>query len=816
MELLFRILGFDVPADTSPHSLDLQFRGPLAWWVVVVVALVICAFVGFLYATERGKKSWLLLLRPVMAFCRAAALIFLLLIICRPALQAEFKGQRAREIILLLDNTQSMMQQDRRLRDPDQLRVAIAQGLLEPDGAVAGPNAPTKVPAGTHKDPSRKKLVEEVLNNSKLHLLDDLQKHGSVVPLLLGHDARNALTDFTPITKRTVTARDVLARYDAEQSQTALADAIGALLQRKDADLPAAIVVMTDGRDNASKYTLTEVAEECARLKVPLHIYGVGSADGGNLKLRELAVQETLFADDNITVPVQWRADGIDSGSVVVTVTVAGKEQRKEFPVHSGQEQSTEFKFTLPKVSDKVLKDTVTAKVQLRDNDSFTDEQEKPVQIVDGKVKVLYIEYAPRKEYHFLSTTMFRDRRLEPSVWLISADPDALKAKEFVREFPTKKDLAKYDLVILGDVPADKLRKPQCEALADFVKNGRGGLVVIAGRQHMPAAYVNSPDFAPMLPVEFTAQKFPVDGPGNPLAFQPQLTPVAMRTEWMALADKPEDSLKQWKDLPGFFWHYPATKLRPSAVPLLTHPTAKMGDEPMPVLAMHHYGKGQVLFAAFEETWRWRFNTQDKVFGRFWSQLLLHMALPHKLGGSARQVELAVNRSALVLGKPGMVFARLLDRNFEPYKAAKVEGTLEYLDAKPGQQREYKLVLEPVPGREKEGEFKAPLPNHLPGKWQVRLVEPEPTTFAFTVALPPRHELEDAPMAAEALRTAASVSGGRFYQEESLRELAGAIQPRETSFTVRQEVLMWGPLPFVIFTGLVALEWLLRKFANLS
>ena len=71
-------------------------------------------------------------------------------------------------------------------------------------------------------------------------------------------------------------------------------------------------------------------------------------------------------------------------------------------------------------------------------------------------------------------------------------------------------------------------------------------------------------------------------------------------------------------------------------------------------------------------------------------------------------------------------------------------------------------------------------------------------------------------MPAEVLRSAASISGGRFYREESLHELPPSIAPRETLYTMRQEVILWGAVPFLIFTGLVAVEWVLRKFANLS
>jgi hypothetical protein len=82
--------------------------------------------------------------------------------------------------------------------------------------------------------------------------------------------------------------------------------------------------------------------------------------------------------------------------------------------------------------------------------------------------------------------------------------------------------------------------------------------------------------------------------------------------------------------------------------------------------------------------------------------------------------------------------------------------------------------------------------------------------------MPPQHELEEGPMAADVLRTAASISGGRFYQEETLHEMAGGIKPRESRFTLHQEVLLWGPLSFVIFAVLVACEWVVRKLANLS
>jgi hypothetical protein len=71
-------------------------------------------------------------------------------------------------------------------------------------------------------------------------------------------------------------------------------------------------------------------------------------------------------------------------------------------------------------------------------------------------------------------------------------------------------------------------------------------------------------------------------------------------------------------------------------------------------------------------------------------------------------------------------------------------------------------------------------------------------------------------MAEDILREAARLSGGKFYREEDLHGLAEQIEPRKAAFTQRQEVLLWNPLAFLVFVGLVSAEWVLRKFSNLS
>jgi hypothetical protein len=234
----------------------------------------------------------------------------------RPVLLAEFHGERPRGVALLLDNSQSMKQQDRRLSDTDKLRVAIAQNLVPPRTSMG---ELVRVPSDSLKDPPRVELVKAVLSHPELKLLESLQKHGPLRPYLFGQRLRGALEETTTKSKaQSQTKERLLAALTVDEGRTGLADAIQDILQRKDGDLPAAIVVMSDGLDNASKFTLEEAAREC-RGRVPLHIYGVGSTEGGSLQLREVAVPDTMFFDDTISVPLRWRAQGFKEGKIDIT-----------------------------------------------------------------------------------------------------------------------------------------------------------------------------------------------------------------------------------------------------------------------------------------------------------------------------------------------------------------------------------------------------------------------------------------------------------------------------------------------------------------
>jgi len=777
MDLLTRLLSVEIPENMTLRSAEVSFRGGPPVWLGVLLFLGFGALIVYLYILEKTKIGWLR--RSVMAGLRLALLAFVLFLLFRPVLLAEFAGERPRGILLLADNTQSMTQHDRRLTEADKLRVAIAEGHAPLDTRVTDAKSLANIPPLTSEDPKRIDVVRALLKNKNLKLFERLQERGPLRPSLFGtRDQPKESTDA------------LLKSFNATSDKTALADVVMDVLQRRDADAPAAVVVISDGVDNASKYTLDEAAQECARLKIPLHIYGVGTAEGGNLQLREVGMPDTVFYDDVVSIPVRWRAQGFKKGTVEVKLTLGGRlVAKKEFPVQVGDDLREVLEFTPEKEKDKSEELPLVTTIRIKENDTFKDTFEQAVRVVDSKIKILFVENSPRFEYKFLQPTLLRDRRIEIDFLLVSADPKVLNSgPPFIPSFPATREKffdAKYNLIILGDVPASYFGKERLEWIRDFVQN-RGGLIVIAGRQHMPSAYVGSP-LEEVLPIEFQSVKFPIDSDRRTQEFPVELTDAGKRSAMLALADTADENLKVWEKLPGFYWNYPIDKLRPGATVLSVNPRAKLeadGKQKMPLMVTQFYGKGQVLLLSSDETWRWRYNVQDKHYARYWGQVIYQMGLPHLLGDHARRVQMALERSQAVLDQPGSVFVRILDKDFNPRKDDQVEAVLEHLDAKPGQERTQKIDLQTVPGR--PGEYRALLTHDKPGRYSLRVNNPEPVRFFFQVELPPRHELEEAGMAESALRKMAAISSEAAaldYARQTLQKLTGsswAVQERPT------------------------------------
>ena len=805
-----------------PSYFVVSYLGHPAGWILPVTGLLYFLGVAGVIAINGGK---MLMSRTMLCGIRMAIVVAVAFLLLRPVWVNEKKGERRRPVALLVDVSESMKSKDPRPGLSDQWRIAIAYDLIEPDKGIPESQVVSAAAEGKLPDkPPRIEIARAALLNPRLNLIEKLRSQsGPVEPSTFGAK-RVGREAFDTRWIKEITA---------PEPRTALADAVSELIDRDAKDLPAAIVIVTDGRENfsARRRSLDDIARECERLKVPLHIYGVGSSAYGHVQLREALVPDTVFVDDIVAVPVRYRVKGVSEGKAEIVLKYGDREVARKLidPVREGDDLREVLTFSPTKEDALVKKPELTVTVRVTTGfgataEILSDETVKNVKVVDRKLKVLVVDSLPRFDFKFLQRALLRDRRVEASFFLTEGDRQSMKTgRPWVPGFALardefRKELFEYDLLIFGDIPAAFWTPEQQEVIKEFVAEG-GGMIHIAGKWHAPAGWVKSP-IADVLPVEFEAVRFPIESPARPIGFKPQVAPAAARSAVLSLEDDPLDNARRWRALPEIYWHYPVTKLKPAAEAFLIHPTLKLADgKPMPLLAGHYYGKGYVLFVGFDETWRWRFNEADKYFGRFWSQAVYVAGVPRTVG--TKLTQLSMNTTDPVQGKTGEVYARLFTKDFKPVTADEIEARLVKLDADPNEKDAnvpVKLIAIRGPDNKPTGEYLATMPFNRTGRFALK-VDPNngnPASLEYRVSLPPEHELAPGAMAEGDMRKLAEATGGGFYREEDLFKLPAAVKPQTAPFSIRTEFILWNKWAMILLIVLLTMEWVVRKFNGLS
>ncbi len=782
---------------------DLSFRGGISWWLLVPLMLIGLALAVFVYLTDSVRISPVR--RIALGALRALLIFAVVLLLNKPVWVRTVTNEKPRPVALLLDNSQSMLQKDPRLQKEDKIRVGIARDIIAPDaGLKADPNL---VP---YERPSRLEQVTGVFQNPRLKLAEQIRDKGPMQVFLFG--GKSTSTPDSP-------TQAWLNSLKGTESRTALTDSVADVFKRDSNELPAAIFVVTDGRDNAGTVGWEDLMLEAKKREVPIHIFGVGGSNVGYLQLRDVQIQETLFVDDSVSVPVRWRAAGLKGTEAEITLKIGDRVIATKKVIIKDDEgvETLSYKPTEKDSEGGGRQDIVASIKTLRGTEDIEDRVTRSVRVVKSKVKVLFVEGNPRFEFKFMQTALQRDRRVEPNFIVVNGDKKAMESGlPYLPEFPKeRKELLSYDLLILGDVDANYLTKEQQDWVKDFVGEG-GGFMMIAGRQHAPADYLNTP-IGEILPVEYAAQKFPIDDAKRPDEYAPRRTEFGKRSPILSMSDEPEENDRIWSQLPGWYWNYPVTKLKPAAMSLLEHPKTQVDGKPMPIMAMQYYGKGLSMFLGTDETWRWRFNEAEKYFGRFWGQVIYAIGLPRTLVNKSGSIALGNDEPSL--GKPTKIYARLYDNNFLPLKKEKVIAKLErQVTGKPNEVLP-QVVFERVPDSP-EGEYYATISNDKQGEYIVTVQSEstrDPARMEYRVALPPEHEQAPGPMNEPALRALAEGSGGKFYREEDLHTLSKELKPKTVSFSQRKETLLWESWwVWALIVSLFTLEWVIRKFSNMS
>jgi hypothetical protein len=408
-------------------------------------------------------------------------------------------------------------------------------------------------------------------------------------------------------------------------SQTAVGDALRSVVARKRGQPMAGIVLVTDGANNSGSDPLA-AAQIAKDARIPLFIYGVGITSPKNLVVSEIVASPIAYVKDDVPVSLRIKSQGIANARVVLKLVDSnGQEEKvdeKEVAFDSDGETSVALKFTPKTKGNFALKATIepsdlgVVEVARDDNDIAT-----PLSVIDSKIKVLLIDQAPRWEFKYLAALLLRDRRVDAKLFLVEGASGLSKPKDspYLDRLPDdRKEIEKYDVIILGDVNPRVFSTAQLEGFRDFVFNSRGGLAVIAGKKYNPWSYRRTP-IEDMLPVELEVG---VGGMGagpageeiNDKPIMLELTTAGKSAPMLRLNSDEAASERMWAKLPPVYWVAPVARAKPAAEVFLQDPSVNRSTRygKMPVVASQQYGQGQVMFIGTDNTWRWRKNKGDE------------------------------------------------------------------------------------------------------------------------------------------------------------------------------------------------------------
>ena len=808
--VLLRIFGVKMEhaSEVAGAQLILRNSGALGW--VVLAALLIGGLTWWSYWRE-AREMISPARRRVLTALRIVLFLLLLLIVLRPVLAFTVEGSIRRQLITLLDASGSMGIQDPRFASADLVRAALAKGEL--DWRKGLQQSPDARQSAALKLIPRVEILRAVLKDEDLGLLARFAKEYDLSTFTFGQSLAEIGTSAATAQTAPVAWVDQL---DAKSPTTAIGDAVRELLERKRGQPMAGIFVATDGANNLGTAPL-EAARLARAEGVPLFIYGVGITSPRDLMVANLFTQDVAFVKDELPVTVRVRGQGLRGETAKITLKLGDEiVASKDLTFTDDEEQTVALPFAPRQIGEYELKAAIEPRADeaAKDNNAVSQR----LKVIDSKIKVLFIEETPRWEFRYLQSVLLRDRRIDLKCWLVEGDPTMAEGagSPYVKSFPpTKEELFKYDLVILGDVGVKELGALPIEWLGEFVSKFGGSCLFIAGPRANPATYRGT-ELEKMLPVELGEGLARAAGPERPTTLE--LTPLGRTSPMLKLSAKEDENAAIWKRLPKIYWVARVTRAKPAAQILLqdTDATKATRFGKMPVVAQQQYGLGQVLYVGTDNTWRWRRNADERFYPILWGQIAQQLGLAHLLGGSKR-TQLSVDKQNYATGDRVTIYARLYTADFNPIKDPSVEGRYSVKPASDGASPEaagQSLTLRAVP--EQPGMYRGDFTALTPGLHQFSVKTDDQTVVEFGVS-EAKFESGETAMNEALLQQMAELSGGGFFREETLYQLPEALNAKSEKVSSVVDSELWSsPFYFALLLTVATVEWALRKRAQLK
>lgn len=778
--LLEILLGLDKGFLSREGELSLQFNPHWPWQDVVGAGLWNFLLIGgaivlLIYVYRRDGRSRGV--RLSLGAIRACLLAVLIALLNRPVLTLGQSQVEPSVLAVMIDDSVSM-----RVRDAG---VNASQPVRRIDAAV------------------------DLFNASDQALLKELSKQHTLRFYKFDRDAQ-------PV--GSLDAEGVKS-LDPQGQSTQVARSIRSVLDDLQGQRVAGVVVLTDGRD-----TPASPADALAAVKnfgVKVFPIAIGSdRSPSNIEIQSVNAQDNAFKGDIVGVKIVLRGTGFKPSHAVklvlkdkktgqMLVGADGKPAETTIELPDDRPLETELQFKPADVGPlDVVVEAVKQAGEIDDEDNLRNVQ---VAVLDAKIAVLYVDGYPRWEYRYLKNELIRDRTIDLSCLLTSADPNfAQEGDKPITRFPESiEEMLDYDVVVLGDVDPRQFTDNQLMLINEFVSRKGGGFGMIAGPRWSPQAWRNTA-IEPILPVNISHVVADEDEGNITQGFRPVLTRVGAGSSiFRFFADKATNEKFLRDQIQPIFWYCRGPTVKNGVGETYAeHPTETGPDgRKAVILVLGRYGAGRTLFSAIDDSWRWRFYTGESIFDTYWVQQLRYLARSKKLG--QRRVSLTSLRPGYELGEQVRLNLRILDPQLqqqlpEQLRVQIVDGggqttRIETLTRQEGQADLYSGSF----AADRVGKFVAKLPPIAGGVDTMEL--------PIEVSLP-RLELASPQVDRTALSRLASETLGRSIELADAPKQLLAIPSAAKVIPVQSGQPLWdAPLAMALFVLLISAEWITRK-----
>jgi len=738
---------------------------PIAPWPFLaaasaaVVALTIAAYARKL----RGPGArW----RWLAVGLRMVAVLLCLLAALRPSVVIQEKKRQASSVVFLVDSSSSMKLQDEANSQP---RWKAAEEALEAGVAAA------------------KKLGGD-LDVQVLRFDTALREPKAAA------DAPDAKADEAKPAEpegRATRLGSALLDLDKRQSQGARRI--------------ARVVVLSDFGSNDGANPLV-AARRYRDQQTPISTVVLGTqaagADSRDVAVRDIAAGPTVFVKNKLEVRGVLAARGYAGRTIDVELHVEDQPTavaRAQVKVPDGAD-------SVPIAGLNYIPQTpgekkVTLKVAPLDGELVVSNNEVStfVTVLSGGLNVLFLQ-GPNFtwDYRYLMRSIASSPDIEVQGKPITTPVVNGKGEMADEEFTP----GRYDVFIVSDMPANFLTRDQQRLMADAVKSGAAGLMMLGGRSSFGPGGWGATDVADVLPVEVNPGDGDIEPPGG-VKFTPSA--VGVNSYLLQIGSEPADSQRLWELLPPL---QGANRFgRPKLGAEVLGTVNGVAAEPM--MLSIETGRGRSL-AFGSDTWPWaREAVGVPAHRKFWRQVIFWLA--HKENQGSDQIKLSLDRRRAAVGQTVELTVAGRDAKGSPLTDVVYETKVEREGEPP--------VSEPVEvytrGEESRGTYAA---VGEPGDYKVTVIgrragqEVGRDSARFLVYQDDR-ELENPSADPELARQIAEITSGEAVPPEQLAKHLGGLDRRAfTEYVSPTERRLWDNWPFfLLFATVLILEWWLRK-----